>query len=130
MYIHGRSNGNDYAGTVDNHNSKGTIVYANCLLSDGKAYGSGGLSLVGVNTASTATLTVKFCFFINNYDLNGKPREIYFNADTSSRAKKDLIIHSFSATPGSSVFVQNKSPQDQNWLPQDSIYLGNFSSYK
>ena len=122
-YVHGRSraNGDLWAGTVVNFHEQGPIVYTNCLFSDGKADNSGGLSFLGVNTINSATLTVKFCFFHSNYDSNRKPREIYFDGDTSSRANKDLIIHSFSATPGSTVFIQNKSPQDQDWLPQGTF---------
>ena len=116
IYIQGTSDGSDWAGTVVCFHANGPIIYSNCIFSHGNAFNSGGLSFLGSRTDTTATLTVKFCFFINNYDLNGKPREIYFNADTSCNAGEDLIIHSFSATPGSTVFIQNESPQDQYWL--------------
>ena len=117
IYIHGRSDGTYYAGSVVNFQAQGAIVYSNSLFVDGEASNSGGLSFLGFYTSDSATLSVKFCFFLNNFGADDTAREIYFNGDTSRNAREDLIIHSFSATPGSTVFIQNKSPQDKDWLP-------------
>ena len=105
-------------GTVVNHHAQGPIVYSDCLFSDGKAVYSGGLTFLGEYTTNTASFSVKFCFFLNNFGTDGTAREIYFDGNTTHNANKDRIIHSFSATPGSSVFVENESTQDKDWLFQ------------
>ena len=104
-----------------NHHGKGPIVYSNCLFSQGKAACCGGLSCLGNNTISEATLTVKFCFFDNNFGTDGTAREIYFDGNTSSNAREDLIIHSFSATPGSIVYIQNDPSLGRDWLPMTTV---------
>ena len=121
IYIHGRSDATRRAGTVVNYHSKNSVAYTNCLFSDGKAYNSGGLSFLGSHTANSATLTVKFCFFINNFGTDGTAREIYFDTYTSSNARENLIIHSLSATPGSTLYIQNNPSKGQDWLARDYI---------
>ena len=117
IHIHGRSDGSLHAGTVVNYQAQGAIVHSNSLFVDGKAYNSGGLSFLGEYTSGSASLSVKFCFFFNNYATDNSAKEIYFDGNTTSRACKDLIIHSFTSTPNSKVFVPSDNPQDQDWLP-------------
>ena len=123
IFIHTTSVGDaEWAiGTVVNYHEQGPIVYSNCIVSQGTALSSGGLSILGVYSSDAASLTVKFCFFINNFGTDNSAREIYFDTYLSDRATQDSIIHSVSATPGSSVFVQNKSPKDQEWLPLGTL---------
>ena len=105
------------SGTVVNYQEQGPIVYSNCLFSHGKAVRSGGLVFLGEQVPQTSTLTVKFCFFINNFDTNNGANEIYFDSNTGNKAHEELIIQSFSATPNSRVFVATYYPQQQDWLP-------------
>ena len=116
IYIHGRTGGNTYPGTVVHHHTKKPLLFSNCLFTDGQAQQSGGLSLLAGDNTNSAMLTVKFCFFFNNYGKDNTAREIYFDSTTTINAQKELIIHSFSATPNSKVFIQNETPQDKDWL--------------
>ena len=125
IFIHGRSTGTDHAGTVINYHSQQPVLYSNCVFVDGLAYNSGGLSFLSYDNYRDAAFSVNFCFFSNNYNTNGLAYEIYFDGYTSTKARKDYIVHSFSATKNSKVFIQNKSPQEQDWLP-----LGTLSSLK
>ena len=127
IFIHGTSNSEEvYAiGTVVNYQGQGATVYSNCIFSSGKAYRSGGLSFLGVYTDGSATLSVQFCFFVNNNNTDGPSYDIHFDGNTSSNAREDLIIHSFSATPGSMVYIQNNPSQGQNWLPLGTLSYPN-----
>ena len=116
IYIHARSTGTRHAGTVVNYYMQGSIVHSNSLFIDGKAHNTGGVSFLGEFRSDTTSLSIKFCFFMNNYDLNGNPREIYFDQSTSSKASQNAIIQSFSLTPGSTVYYQNNPSQGNDWL--------------
>ena len=131
IYIHAESPGDiSWArGTVVNHQAQGPIIYSDCIFSQGTAGYSGGLSFLGEYRSDSASLSVKFCFFLNNFGKDGTAREIYFDGNTSSNANKDLILHCFSATPGSSVFVENELTQDKDWLSQ-TITLSFISLWK
>ena len=118
-FIRGTMTGTDAAwvGIVVNVHTKGSINYSNCLFSEGNGLITAGLSFIGSGTSEDAIFEVKYCFFNNNYKINEIPYEIYFNEYTSSQADQNNIIYCLSATPNSKVFVQNKTPQDQDWLP-------------
>ena len=121
IYIHGRSTKLTDAGTVVNYNEQGPILYRNCVFFDGQSPNSGGLTLLSYGVYSAASLSVKFCFFLNNYGTDGTAYEIYFNARTCDNAREDLIIHSFTATPNSRVYIENNAQPIQNWLPQGRV---------
>ena len=114
IYIHGRSDGNGNAGTVVNYHSTGTIVYSNCIFCDGKADNSGGLSFLSGYPNYISTYSVKFCFFRNNYGTDNTAKEIYFNSITSGNSNAKYIVHSFTATPGSTVYLQSNPSQGQD----------------
>ena len=121
-YINGQSQRIDYAGTVVNFEAQGAIVYLDCLFAENRAPNSGGLSFLGTETIDGASLSVKFCFFINNLDLDGGAYEIYFAHKAAAYANKDLIIHSFSATPNTKVFIENHAEgPDHDWLPKGTL---------
>ena len=122
VYICGRAKSNEYAGAVVNWHPQGETVYSNCLFVDGQAYNSGGLSFMSVKQYTSATYSIQFCFFVKNYGTDNSAREIYFNQYTSQKAKQELIVHSFSATPGSTVYLEH-SDQEKNWLPLTNIYV-------
>ena len=122
IYIHERSTGTRYAGTVVNYHAQKSVVYSNCLFVDGEAYSSGGLSFLSYDNYPDAIFSVNFCFFSDNYDLDKNPREIYYDGHTSNKASEDCIIQSFSVTPNSIVFVLSQSPQEKYWLPQANIF--------
>ena len=119
IYVNGRANGrgNLWAGTVVNYHEQGPILYLNCLFSDGKGCNGGGLSFLGSANTDTASLSVHFCFFINNFDLDGGTYEIYFAHQAASCARKELVLHSFTGTPNSRVYIENNANPIQNWLP-------------
>ena len=119
IYIGGRATDaeNRWVGAVANLHARDSIVYKNCLFLDGKGYGAGGLSFLDVYTLPEATLTVKFCFFHNNFGTDGTAREIFFDIYTSDNAREDLIIHSFSSTPNNKVYLR-KYAKEYDWLPQ------------
>ena len=123
IYIHGRSDRDEYAGTVVNFHSQGAVVYSNSLFADGKAYNSGGLSFMSQGLFPAATFSTKFCFFMNNHGKDGTAKEIYFNSLTSSNANRELIIHTFSATPGSTLYIETFSPPEQDWIPRTNTKI-------
>ena len=117
IYIHGKSSREDRACTVVNYHSKNAVVYANCLFSNQDAINTGGLSFMSSFADWIASYSVKFCFFSNSFNADSPTYEIYFDTKSSSYAKQELIVHCFSLTPNSKVFLQNQSPQEENWLP-------------
>ena len=121
IYIHGRITLTSTSGTIVNYHEKGPIVYCNCLFADGNAYNGGVVSLLGVNSSPSASLEVKYCFFSNNHNSAGTTYEIYFDEYASPYASKELILHSFTCTSNSKVFVYNLSPQGQDWLPLGTL---------
>ena len=116
VYVGGESDGYADAGTVVNYHSTGSIVYSNCLFCNGKAPYSGGLSFMSFYANWVVTYSAKFCFFSNNYNTDDLPYEIYFDRNTSSYAKENLIIQCLSITPNSEVFLQGSSSPHNNWL--------------
>ena len=131
IFIRGSSNepGESWAGTVVQFTPSGTVSYSNCLFTEGKAPNSGGLGFLSWQEHTTATYSVTFCFFYNNYGTDGTAREIYFTSNTSDYARQDLIIHCFSATPNSKVYLQ-KTNKDYNWLPQATCRFSLIESSK
>ena len=118
IYIHGRSDGADYGGTVVNYHSHGPTVYYNCLFADGKASYTGALSFLAFTTHYDVSFIVKFCFFRNNFGIDNTVREIYFDQYMGIKADQSNIMHCISATPNSRVYVQNQSQKDKDWLLQ------------
>ena len=123
VFIRGTSSGTDssWVGTVVNIHVQGSVMYSNCLFAEGEGYITGGLSFVGKNTSRETTVAVKFCFFLNNLNTNGLPCDIYFDGNTTSSVGLHSIIHSFAATPGGTVYIQNNPSQGQDWFLHDHI---------
>ena len=111
------------AGNIVNFHPQGSIVYSNTLFCSGISINTGGVSFLGELKSDTTSLSVKFCFFVNNKNTVGPPYEIYFDEHTSCRAKRDLIIHSFSATSLTTVHIHNTNDADNNWLSQINIKI-------
>ena len=130
IYIHGISNGQGHAGTVVNYHSNGPIVYSNCVFFDGNAFNGGELSFMSFHSDWEATYSVKFCFFSNNYNTNRLPYEIYFDRNTSSYAQQELILHCFSTTQNSKVYLEGTSSPARDWLTSAMvIFLFDFLFY-
>ena len=123
IYIHRRSSENGGAGTVVNWRLQGSTVYSNSLFVDGNAYKSGGLSFPSFQFYSSAEFFVKSCFFLDNYGTDNTAKEIYFDGNTSSNANKNRILHSFTATIDSKVYIQSNPSKDQDWLIEDYIEI-------
>ena len=131
MYIRGTSPGDIEwsSGTVVNYHAQGSIVHLNSLFLKGKAHNGGGLSFLSFNYYSNAEFFVKFCFFFDNHGTDNTAKEIYFDGNTSSNANKNKILHSFTATPGSTVYIQSNPSLGQDWLPSENILANKTIDY-
>ena len=98
---------------------KGHVKVSNCIFSKGSAKAWGGGFGTYENYTGTPRPYFYYSFFCNNVcsDQN-RGADFDANGTTGQYYTKDKIIHCFSSSRGHRVYIEGKSADVDNWLPQ------------